>query len=183
MGKSRGELQREQTREELWPNSAGEIWKGANERGYWPAPRVLPLILSLLDELSGKGKECARVYLDLLSRDFGQGLVEVRDEVDHAYCAGFVTERGPRSWHERVIILRELGFICIAPRGRRKVGYILLVHPLLAVKRLRESGRASDQWWNMFRDQLRAVGASWPEDEGLRLVEGGKEKGGREGSR
>jgi hypothetical protein len=144
---------------------------------------VLPLILWLIDDLAGKGKECSKVYLDLLSRDFGQGLVEIRDEADHAYCAGFITDRGPRSWRERIVILKELGFVRVAPRGNREIGYLLLVHPLLAVKSLRAAKRVPDRWWNMLRDQVRAVGASWPEGDGLRLVEGGAENRARSGER
>lgn len=151
-------------RDELWPGSEEEIWRGPREKGYWPAPRVLPLILSLVNDLVGKGKEASLVYLDLLSRDFGQGIVDLRaDEADYAYCAGFDSKRARRSWRERVRALEDLGFIRVQSKGPREIAFVLLRHPYIVLRELRAAGKIKERWWSMLCDQLASVGGAWPE--------------------
>lgn len=54
-----------------------------------PAPRTLPLILSLLssNEISGN-KDPSSVYLDLISGQRGEGVIEMGHEADHAFASG-----------------------------------------------------------------------------------------------
>jgi hypothetical protein len=101
--------------------------------------------------------DCSSVYLELLSRDFGQGLVEILDEDEHAFCAGYFGNRAIRSWRERIDMLVSVGFIRTSPRGNRRVGYVLLVSHSLIVERLREEKKIDDAWWQVYQHRAEAV--------------------------
>lgn len=159
MPRTKADKRREQIRDELWPESEQRIWQSAREMGYWCAPRVLPLLLHLTKDQRIVGKaDCSFVYLQLLSRDFGQGLVEIRDEDEHAFGAGYLGERARRTWQERMRILSENGFIEVAPKGNKTYGFVLIVHPLVYVQEFREHGILSERWWNSFQHLLAESG-------------------------
>jgi hypothetical protein len=140
-------------RQELWPSEIPfEIPKGTN--GWFMTFRTIPLILSLLREknVSGGGTkgDVANVYLELLSRHMGGGLVELDHEADHAFACGYSGQRLVRTWKERMRLLESVGFIKIDRIGghfRR----VMLVHPTVAVQRLRDVGKVPDEWWRAFR--------------------------------
>ncbi|HEV8239887.1 MAG TPA: hypothetical protein VGS57_11015 [Thermoanaerobaculia bacterium] len=161
MGKqTKADITREALREQLWPGSGARVWKGPEEVGYWCAPRVLPLILFLAADKKLVGKpDCSAVYLELLARDLGQGIVEILDEDEHAFFAGYTGERARRTWQERVQALTNAGFIEIRAKGNRKFGYILLLHPAAVVAKLRQQGKIADAWWTLYQQRLRQVGA------------------------
>src|SRR5262249_23165190 len=70
---------REKIRKRYWPKE--DAWTGADEKGWFKCPRTLPLILQLLREkaISGK-KDPSLVYLELLARHLGQGIIEMSHE-------------------------------------------------------------------------------------------------------
>lgn len=169
---------REQLREQRWPDSGDRIWNGTREKGWWPAPRALPLFLQLARDKKIVGNtDCSRVYLELLSRDFGQGLVEIRDEDEHAFCAGYTGNRARRSWQERMRLLAKNGFIEIDAKGNRSIGYVLIVHPALVAAKFRRERKVTEEWWQMLQQQLIDSGAGALDDPltspELRVIDGG----------
>ena len=140
-----GSERRENLRQQLWPKET--CWTGENERGWFKAPRTLPLLLGLLGskEISGN-QDPAPAYVELLARHLGEGVIEMSPEADHAFAAGYYGPRGVRTWRERMRILQEAEFIRVAKKGNREFGYVLLVHPAVAVQRLHDAGRVPDQW-------------------------------------
>jgi hypothetical protein len=162
-------------RDELWPD-AEDLVGNPEEKGWWRAPRVLPLLLSLTRDKRitpapcapsrrpGKVKvlDCSSVYLELLSRDFGQGFVEILDEDEHAFCAGYFSSRATRSWRERVSALEKAGFLRVKAKGNRTIGYVLLLNPHRVAARLNASGKIDDAWWQMYLHRLQAVGGEPP---------------------
>lgn len=140
-------------RERLWPEDT-PYWKGPKDRGFFCAPRTLPLIVRLLNTKSVAGVEnLGGVYLDLLSRHIGQGIVEMDSEVDHAYAAGYSGQRSVRSWKERMKRLEELGFIRTKARGSLTHGYVFLVHPAIAVDELVKTnpGKVREEWLTAYQ--------------------------------
>jgi hypothetical protein len=174
--KTAADRRREETREDLWPDSAKRIWRGPEEKGYWCAPRVLPLLLHLTQSKALVGaKDCSFVYLELLARDFGQGVVEILDEDEHAFFAGYTSGRAKRTWQERVRALRDAGFIEVKPKGNRQIGFILILHPAQVVAKLKAGGKVPDNLWQLYQKRLRDIGAPVhtkvaPE---LRVIDGG----------
>jgi len=147
--KASAAARRQKLRNEFWPDEIA--WDGKG-RGWYPAPRSLPLILGLLasKELSGN-QDPTRVYVELLSRHMDEGLIEMAHEEDHAYAAGYWGPRGTRTWRERMEILEANGFIKTRQKGNRKYGYVLLVHPAIAVERLRRQNKLPPGWWDAYR--------------------------------
>ena len=148
---------REAIRQDYWPTE--DLWTGERETGWFPAPRSLPLILVLLSskEISG-GKDPSSVYLELLSRQRGEGVVEMAHEAEHAFAAGYEGKRAIRTWQERMRILEEIGFIRTVKIGNQRYKYAAIVHPTTAVQGLREQYRISEAWWRAYIDNKRATG-------------------------
>lgn len=143
--KTKGAEHREKLRQSLFPGE--EAWIGATEKGWFRAPRTLPLVLSLIDSKDQSGKtRISNVYLELWARNMGEGLIEMKDPETHAYHAGYWGSRGVRTWQERMRILEDLGFIKIKPAGNRKYGYVLLVHPAKVIEKLQAQSKLPPNW-------------------------------------
>ena len=56
---------RYELREQIWPNVTEELWDRKKEVGFCTIPRTLPLVMTLIDLLSEKGKDASRIYFDL----------------------------------------------------------------------------------------------------------------------
>jgi hypothetical protein len=140
---------REEVRQLYWPDE--DLWTGEKEMGWFSVPRSLPLIMTLLSskELSG-GKDLSSVYLDLLSRQKGEGVIEMAHEADHAFAAGYVGNRASRTWQERMAILEEIGFIRTVKIGNLRYRFVAIIHPTTAIHRLRMQKRIPDSWWNVY---------------------------------
>ena len=116
---------REEIRKEHWPNES--LWTGEKEKGWFPVPRSLPLVLALLKskQISGK-KDPSSVYLELLSRQRGEGVIEMMHENDHAFAAGYEGTRAVRTWQERMKVLEANGFIQTKQVGNQRYKYVPL---------------------------------------------------------
>lgn len=149
MNKTRGDAHRQKLRQKFW--SKDHAWTGENEKGWFRAPRTLPLILALLTskDLSGK-RDPTRVYLELWSRHMSSGIIEMAQEGEHAYAAGYLGSRGNRTWQERMNLLEKLGFIKSKKIGNVRYRYVLLVHPNAVVAVLKKEGKIPTDWENTY---------------------------------
>lgn len=154
---------REAIRQEYWPTE--DLWTGEREAGWFGVPRSLPLILVLLaaKEVCG-GKDPSSVYVELLSRQRGEGVVEMAHEAEHAFAAGYEGKRAIRTWQERMRVLEDLGFIRTIKIGNQRYRYVAIVHPTTAVQGLREQGLIPETWWRAYIDNKRATGEATYED-------------------
>lgn len=139
---------REALRKEYWPNDE-DFWTGENEKGWFPSPRTLPLLLVLLSnkQISDK-KDPSKVYLELFSRHLGEGIIEMASEADHAYAAGYVGTRAVRTWKERMEILERHGFIKTKQLGNQRYKIVAIVHPTTVIESLRE--KLPNNWLNAY---------------------------------
>jgi hypothetical protein len=149
MNKTRGQELREKVREKLWPGD--DAWTGENERGFFQAPRTLPLVLTLvaMKTLVKKGN-AARVYLELWSRHMGGGVIELKHEGEHAYAAGYVGTRAVRTWNEHMQRLEANGFIKTKGSGNQRFKYVLLIHPTTVVEKLRTEMKVDPHWLSTY---------------------------------
>ena len=155
-------------------------WNGAGA-GWFKGPRTLPLILALLsDKTLTAGRDVARVYLELLSRHFDGGVIEMGNEADHAYAAGYTGSRAIRTWHERMLLLQELGFIKAKHVGNQRYKLVFVVDPLVAVTRLRDAGRVPESWWEVYT--LRLLETKEANPERLERVAGRNSSGQKNGT-
>ena len=164
--------QQERLRKEYWPEEK-DIWTGKDEKGWFPVPRTLPVILAVLDskKISGN-KKPSLVYAELLSRHWNSGIVEIEHEAEHALAVGYSSTRGPRSWKERMKILEDVGFIKSVRGGARQYKYVLLVHPDVAFRSLHTKGKVSKDLWEAYRDiQIKSGAEPYRERKDRVLVE------------
>src|ERR1700727_2035466 len=89
-----------------------DLWTGEGEKGWFSVPRTLPLVLALLSskEISKK-HDPSSVYLELLSRQRGEGVIEMGHETEHAFASGYVGSRAVRTSLERMKLFEDNGFI------------------------------------------------------------------------
>lgn len=148
-------------RDSLWSDAAEVVWNRQAEIGFFTLPRTLPLIGTLI-KILGDRVDASRVYFDLWSRAFDEGLVEIDDPEAFAASVGY--SKGPRSlrtWRSCIAMLRDLGFVRVRPKGTREYGYVLLLHPHDVVQELLEQ-RSDDipEWWvSLFRGRIIQIGA------------------------
>src|SRR5437660_6933900 len=99
MSQTAGANRRSHLKAQYWPTEPG--WDGMGN-GWFKSPRTLPLILALLAEKElTMGRDISRVYLELLARHMDGGVIEMGNEAEHAYAAGYTGSRAVRTWHER----------------------------------------------------------------------------------
>lgn len=160
-------------RDEFWPDA--DPWTGGeHDDGWFKAPRTLPLVFNLIrdkrvraavaehNDGAGSGR-CSKppkdgdptcVYLELLSRQFGDGIVEIQNQAEHAYAAGYTSTRGAtRTWQDHMRTLESLGFIKIQGVGPNQFKYILMVHPVTAIHELDQKGHVPKDWMAVYRDR------------------------------
>jgi hypothetical protein len=147
-----GATRRSHLKQQYWPHE--QEWDGMGN-GWFKSPRTLPLILALLSEKElTAGRDVARVYLELLARHMDAGIVEVGNESEHAYAAGYTGSRAVRTWYERMQLLEELGFIRSKRIGNQRYRLVLIVDPIFAVAELRKRGCVPEAWWEAYRLRL-----------------------------
>jgi len=142
------------------------MWKSPDEKGgYCCLPRVLPVLMQLARNKKIVGSlDCSSVYLELLTRDWGEGIVQITDPEAHAVRAGYSASR-PRSWRERVQALADAGFIEVAAHSARSIGYVLIIHPNNIVESLRaKDGLLEEQHWLAYNEICRDFGMPLPKD-------------------
>jgi hypothetical protein len=140
---------RKTLREEFWPD---EPFWDQPLKGWFKAPRTLPLLLNLLSSKAISGKQDpARVYLELLARHMDEGFIELGAEADHAYAAGYSGTRGVRSWQERINILEAAGFIKTKNGGSQRYKYVLLANLDQVVSKLKaKKGMVHETWYQAY---------------------------------
>lgn len=154
MPKTSAQEHRESIKAEFWPNEVA--WTGEKpERGWFRAPRTLPLILTLMctEKITGSKSDPTGVYLELLARHRDSGIVEMVTEGEHSYASGYPGPRGVRTWQERMKILSDLGFIKSRKSGNQQYKNVLLVHPTIVIERLYREGKLDQAWWDTYRQR------------------------------
>ena len=152
--------ERKKRRDELHPKYSKYAWDRTSTNGFTSIPRILPLMLVLLDELSEKGTgNPSRVYVDLWSRIYEDATYDIADEEELAYSAGYTGQRASRTWRNHIEQLKKLRFIETAQVGNRPNGNILILDPYIVAAYHKDKGNASDAWWATFTDRAAKVGA------------------------
>lgn len=153
---------RQQTlRARLWPEvTPGHLWVRQHHDGYSTMPRTMPLILGIMDDLK-KGKPVSATYLDLWTRSFDESFVTLSKSREIAFSAGFTTQRGERTWRERMSVLAEFGFIDIKAGPSGPTSYALIFNPYLVIRNLYKSGKGKivDSKYNALMARADEVGA------------------------
>lgn len=127
-------------RDRLWPNLDEKwIWHRKERDGFTTIPRCLPLIMSIMDDLS-IGQPLSSTYLELWARSFDEYFVTLSKSKELAFHAGFSGQRAERTWRQRMNVLHDLGFIDVKEGPSGSISYALIKNPYLVIKKLRTAG-------------------------------------------
>lgn len=146
--KQRSILQRQlEARAKLWPDlNAEELWTIDNE-GWAPLPRLMPLMMSIMDDMSGKGYPVSRTYLELWSRLREERFLTLNRPEEMAFHAGFEGQRALRTWKDRVQRLHDLGFIELKDGPLGDLSYAVFYNPYYVIKRAHLNEKVQDRKW------------------------------------
>lgn len=149
---------REKIREEYFSDL--KLWT-AEDKGWFRAPRTLPLVLALLKHVKGQQAknrggqiDPTSTYLELWSRHHGEGIIEMSQERDHAFAAGYEGERAVRTWQERMRLLEEQGLIKVIASGNIDYKYVGLIHPADVLLKLKEKNLIHERWLNAYKARI-----------------------------
>lgn len=135
-------------REKLWPElTPNMLWSMDNE-GWVALPRLMPLMLSIMDDLSGKGFPVSRTYLELWSRvRIEENFLAINRPEEMAFHAGFEGQRALRTWKDRIQRLAELGFIGVKPGPLGAFSFVTIYNPYHVIKRAYLAGKVHENKW------------------------------------
>src|SRR5690348_15574449 len=121
-------------RRKLWPKiTDADLWLHRRKDGFIPIPRVMPLILQIMDDLATR--PVSSTYLDLWCRKFDEQFLTLnRNPKEYAFYAGFPGQRGEQTWKERIRELAKLGFILTETGAYGEASYVLIVNPINVIE-------------------------------------------------
>jgi hypothetical protein len=153
-------------RDSFWPGLTSDVlWLRKERAGFTTIPRTMPLIGRILDHLSGKGFPLYSTYLALWCRVYDEAFVEIRNDREIAFEAGFSGTRGEVTWRTRMRKLQELGFIDIKAGLASDLQYVLLFNPLIVIAEIyRRRKLSEDATYMALMTRLIEVGADDLED-------------------
>lgn len=146
-------------RAQLWPDIKPRmVWHRRRSDGFITIPRTLPLFMVMMDALS-KGRPVSSTYLELWCRSHDEGILLLGGkEFGYATASGFSGERAVSTWHSRLDILQQLGFIRLAPGSAGPRSYALLLNPYHVAVKHRPKIEAF--LWNTFAERMIEIRAN-----------------------
>lgn len=149
-------------RARLWPAlTEGAIWQRKKHDGFTTIPRTMPLMMSIMDDLSG-GQPISLTYLELWCRAFDECFVTLSKPREMAFHSGFTGQRAERTWRARMKILVELGFIDVREGPSGPMSYALIYNPYLVIRRLHAQKRTGvrEDKYNALLERAGEISAS-----------------------
>jgi hypothetical protein len=145
----------------LWPTLNDDfIWQRKKHDGFTTIPRTMPLIMSIMDDLS-EGQPVSTTYLELWCRAFDECFVTLSKAREMAFHAGFTGQRGERTWRSRMKILAEVGFIDIKEGPSGPMSYALIFNPYLVIRRLHDQKqKVREDKFNALMERAGEISAS-----------------------
>ena len=153
-------------RQQLWPEvTEDHLWLigDRKKKGFSSIPRVMPLLVNLIQDsskqVSKKSIPAGRTYLVLWCRVFGEGMVNIDNEVVAASEAGYLGERSVSTWREHMRVLKDLGFIDYKAGQAGAMQFVLLFNPYKVAKALRAKNWISENAYNRLFQRANQIGA------------------------
>lgn len=137
MAKTRSILTRQlEARAKIWPDITRRmLWDRTERDGFSTVPRALPLIMNIMDELSGKGFPVGQTYFEMWCRLYDEQFLTLNRPEEMAFFAGFTGQRAVRTWKDRVKRLAALGFIDTKSGPLGDMSYAVFFNPYHIIKR------------------------------------------------
>lgn len=157
--KKRSILERQiDARSKLWPElEPNMLWNTGD--GWVALPRLMPLMMSIMDDLSGTGRPVSRTYLEMWARLREEQFLTLNTPEEMAFHAGFEGQRALRTWKDRVKRLAELKFIGLKEGPIGNLSYALFYNPYHVVKREYLKKNVQERKWQALVIRANEVGA------------------------
>jgi hypothetical protein len=149
-------------RAKLWPHiKPGHLWQRKEHQGFYTIPRTMPIILSIMDDLS-KGKPISTTYLELWARAFDECFVSLSKSREMAFHSGLTGQRAERTWKDRIKTLAKLGFIETQSGSSGAMSYAIILNPYLVIRSLGEKNHPGirDDKYHALMERAAEVGAT-----------------------
>lgn len=136
-----------EARSKLWPElETPMLWQMDNE-GWVATPRLMPLMMSIMDDLSGKGYPVGHTYFEMWCRLREEQFLTLNRPEEMAFHSGFEGQRALRTWKDRVQRLANLGFIGLKSGPMGDLSYAVFYNPYHVVKRAFLKGQVQERKW------------------------------------
>lgn len=146
--KARTVLERQlDARAKLWPELNNNMLWTLKSDGWVAVPRLMPLMMSIMDDLSGKGQPVGNTYLEMWCRLREENFLTLNRPEEMAFHAGFEGQRALRTWKDRVVRLANLGFIGTKTGPLGDLSYAIFYNPYHVVKRHYLDGKVQEKKW------------------------------------
>jgi hypothetical protein len=161
-GKSRTILQRHlEARAMLWPEVTNRmLWDRKERDGFSTVPRTMPLMMSIMDDMSGKGYPIGQTYFEMWSRLYDELFLTLNRNEEMAFHSGFEGQRAVRTWKDRVQRLSDLGFIGLQSGPNGDQSYAIFFNPYHVIKRAYIKGDVQPNKWRSLLIRANEIGAS-----------------------
>jgi hypothetical protein len=120
----------------------------------------MPLMMNIMDELSGKGFPVGHTYLEMFCRLFDECFLILNRQEEMAFHAGFFGQRAIRTWRDRVRLLRDLGFIDVKSGPMGELSYALFWNPYHVIRKHFEAGMVREDMWRALSVRANEIGAT-----------------------
>lgn len=159
-GRNRDILKRQlETRAKLWPALTDDMLWGMDNEGWAALPRLMPLMMNIMDDLSEKGFPVSRTYLELWARLREEQFLTLNRPEEMAFHAGFDGQRALRTWKDRVQRLADLGFIGLMPGPLGDLSYAVFYNPYHVIKRAYIVKKVQERKWQALVVRAGEIGA------------------------
>lgn len=156
-------------RAKLWPELNSKMLWSMDSDGWVAVPRLMPLMMSIMDDLSGKGYPVSRTYFEMWARLRDEQFLTLNRPEEMAFHAGFEGQRALRTWKDRVQRLANLGFIGLKPGPLGDLSYAVFFNPYHVVKRAYLNGDVQERKWQALvvrANEVRSFDLDELDDEG-----------------
>ena len=148
-----------EARSKLWPELDESMLWGMDNEGWVAVPRLMPLMMSIMDDLSGKGFPVGQTYFEMWCRLREEQFLTLNRPEEMAFHAGFEGQRALRTWKDRVQRLADLGFIGLKSGPLGDLSYAVFYNPYHIIKRAFQNGDVQERKWQAFIIRANEVGA------------------------
>lgn len=135
------------------------LWNWKDRKGFIPVPRLMPLMMNIMDDLSGKGFPVGQTYFELWSRLYDELFLTLNRPEEMAFHAGFSGQRALRTWKDRVKRLADLGFIDVKPGPLGELSYAIFLNPYHVIKRAYLNKQVQEAKWQALVIRANEIGA------------------------
>lgn len=127
--------------------------------GWVAVPRLMPLMMSIMDDLSGKGYPVGQTFFEMWCRLREEQFLTLNRPEEMAFHAGFEGQRALRTWKDRVQRLANLGFIGLKSGPLGDLSYAVFYNPYHVIKRAFLNGQVQERKWQALIVRANEIGA------------------------